>query len=178
MPTELCEHKRPGPIFIEDFHGNTHEVVLTPGDILFYESTKCFHGRPRRLNGSWYSSLFVHCKCSLNVASLTGTNGLLLNSHRNIVFFSPDYPSKDWYDLNHELEAHYAVPPQWAEDPPLPKKQMRLEMVGTSMRHPDCDDGWCYTKDAVKWGGPGIENYWITPTQEKIPFHPKVHDEL
>jgi hypothetical protein len=36
------ERRRPEdwPIFIEDLNGNTHEVVLTPGDILFYESSK------------------------------------------------------------------------------------------------------------------------------------------
>ena len=48
------EKAQPWPIFIEDFQGRTHEVILTPGDILFYESSKCFHGRPRRLNGEWY----------------------------------------------------------------------------------------------------------------------------
>ena len=48
------EKADPWPIFIEDFNGRTHEVILTPGDLLFYESSKCFHGRPRRLNGEWY----------------------------------------------------------------------------------------------------------------------------
>lgn len=28
--------------------------------MLFYESSKCFHGRPHKFNGSWYSSVFVH----------------------------------------------------------------------------------------------------------------------
>jgi prolyl 4-hydroxylase len=57
---DSSEDAEPWPIFIEDLHGRTHEVILTPGDILFYESSKLFHGRPRRLNGSWYSSIFVH----------------------------------------------------------------------------------------------------------------------
>jgi len=48
------ENAKPWPIFIEDFQGRTHEVILTPGDILFYESSKCFHGRPKRLDGEWY----------------------------------------------------------------------------------------------------------------------------
>lgn len=50
----------PWPIYIEDFEGNTHGVILTPGDILFYESSKCFHGRPTKFHGSWYTSVFVH----------------------------------------------------------------------------------------------------------------------
>jgi predicted 2-oxoglutarate/Fe(II)-dependent dioxygenase YbiX len=54
------ESTEPWPIFIEDMLGRTHEVTLTPGDILFYESSKCLHGRPRPFNGSWYTSVFVH----------------------------------------------------------------------------------------------------------------------
>jgi len=57
---DSSDDAEPWPIFIEDFQGNTHEVILTSGDILFYESSKCFHGRPRKFNGSWYSSIFVH----------------------------------------------------------------------------------------------------------------------
>uniref|UniRef100_A0A7S4MID0 Fe2OG dioxygenase domain-containing protein n=2 Tax=Odontella aurita TaxID=265563 RepID=A0A7S4MID0_9STRA len=54
------EDSEPWPIFIEDFKGNTNEVVLESGDMLFYESSKCLHGRPRNFTGSWYSSIFVH----------------------------------------------------------------------------------------------------------------------
>ena len=50
----------PWPLVIEDFQGNTNEVVLESGDMLFYESSKCLHGRPKRFKGKWYSSLFVH----------------------------------------------------------------------------------------------------------------------
>jgi len=57
---DSSEDSEPWPILIEDLHGTTHEVTLTSGDILFYESSKCFHGRPRKFNGSWYSSVFVH----------------------------------------------------------------------------------------------------------------------
>jgi hypothetical protein len=50
----------PWPLVIEDFRGNTVEVNLEAGDILLYESSKCYHGRPRPFNGEWYSSLFLH----------------------------------------------------------------------------------------------------------------------
>jgi hypothetical protein len=91
------------PIFIEDFNGNTHEVTLKPGDILFYESSKCVHGRPTKFNGTWYTSLFVHY-----------------------------YPKYGWYYVDHELEAHYAVPPIWDKDPIGELTQPRLQMVETS----------------------------------------------
>jgi len=50
----------PWPLVIEDFQGNTVEVNLEAGDILLYESSKCYHGRPRPFNGEWYTSLFLH----------------------------------------------------------------------------------------------------------------------
>jgi len=50
----------PWPIVIEDFQGNTNQVYLEPGDILFYESSKCFHGRPQTFVGGYYASLFMH----------------------------------------------------------------------------------------------------------------------
>lgn len=52
---DSSEDSEPWPILIEDLQGNTHEVLLTSGDILFYESSKCFHGRPRQFKGTWYS---------------------------------------------------------------------------------------------------------------------------
>jgi len=50
----------PWPLVIEELHGNTHEVILTSGDLVFYESSKVFHGRPHTFKGSWYTSIFVH----------------------------------------------------------------------------------------------------------------------
>ncbi|GAX10029.1 hypothetical protein FisN_25Lh122 [Fistulifera solaris] len=147
---DSSDDAEPWPIFIEDFHGRTHEVILTPGDILFYESSKCFHGRPRKFNGSWYSSIFVHY-----------------------------YPSDGWFDLNHELEAHFAVPPRWAESP-THRTSEKLQMVGTSMMEPNCPDNWCRTQNSIKWSGPGEEGYWIDPQFQKHEFNPVFgdHDEL
>jgi hypothetical protein len=147
---DSSDDAEPWPIFIEDFHGRTHEVILTPGDILFYESSKCFHGRPRPFNGSWYTSVFVHY-----------------------------YPKNDWIEHPHELEAHYAVPPHWADDPVGERRQRKLVMVETSMKEPDCPDEWCRTQNTVKWGGPAEEGVLITPAFEKVPFNPRgFNDEL
>jgi hypothetical protein len=147
------EANEPWPLMIEDFHGRTHEVILAPGDILFYESSKCFHGRPKRLNGKWYSSLFVH-------------------------YYPKLWEGKSWYDRDHKLEAHYAVPPQWKDPAPAVKTQKRLKMVGTSLKEPDCLHDWCRAADSVKWSGPGEEGYWIAPNMQRYPFHPGKRDEL
>lgn len=143
---DSSDDAEPWPLFIEDFHGRTHEVILTPGDILFYESSKCLHGRPRPFNGSWYTSVFVHY-----------------------------YPKLGWIERPHELEAHYAVPPIWADDPPplAERRHDKLLMIETSMKEPDClPDYWCRTRDSIKWGGPAEEGVLMTPAFERIPFHP------
>ncbi|KAK1745532.1 hypothetical protein QTG54_003456 [Skeletonema marinoi] len=77
----------PWPLVIEDFEGNTHEVYLETGDMLLYESSKCFHGRPKRYNGKWYSSLFTH------------------------------YYPVDWDGDELSWDAHYRIPPSWDDEP-------------------------------------------------------------
>jgi hypothetical protein len=146
---DSSDDAEPWPIYIEDFHGQTHEVTLTPGDILFYESSKCFHGRPKPFNGTWYTSVFVHY-----------------------------YPQEGWIDLPHEDEAHYAVPPIWNELPePTSDHQVestvpKLEMVETAMREPHCPNKWCRTMNTISWGGPAEDDILITPAFERIPFNP------
>lgn len=133
------------PIFIEDFNGNTHEVSLTSGDMVFYESSKCNHGRPRRLNGSWYSSIFVHY-----------------------------YPTHGWANKDHFMEGHYAIPPSWNQPvAPKDKKYVPLTMEGTSFREKECPDDWCRTQNTIKWSGPGEEGVWIDPDFRKHPLDPK-----
>jgi hypothetical protein len=129
---DKSEDAEPWPIFIEDFQGNTNEVYLTSGDMLFYESSKCIHGRPRRFNGSWYSNIFVH------------------------------YSPTDWDPEQAALEVSYSIPPTWdvlaPEDPGVEK----LNMTGTGMREPNCPDWWCGTVDTVKWQGPAKEGVVIS----------------
>ena len=144
---DSSEDAEPWPIVIEDFVGNTHEITLTSGDVLFYESSKCFHGRPRPLKGSWYSSVFVH------------------------------YTPLGYEDsVDHSLEAHYSVPPHWNHPDAAPRIQIeetdesppppRLRMAATSMSHPDCPGNWCVADGTLKrWSGPGQEGYWIDADQ-------------
>jgi len=50
------------PIEIVDLDGNQQEVELQPGQMLLYESSKCYHGRPKAFNGKYYASAFMHFK--------------------------------------------------------------------------------------------------------------------
>lgn len=128
---------------IEDFEGQTHEVILTSGDILFYESSKCFHGRPHTFNGSWYSSVFVHY-----------------------------YPKYDYEENFNERERVYAIPNHWRQVPKT-HHETEIAMHGTTFEEPSCPNGWCATQHTKKWSGPGVDGYWTAPTGDKFPFHPK-----
>ncbi|KAL3822175.1 hypothetical protein ACHAXA_008191 [Cyclostephanos tholiformis] len=129
----------PWPLIIEDLHGNTNEVYLEAGDMLLYESSKCFHGRPTRYIGGWYSSLFTH------------------------------YYPVDWDADSIVMDAHYRVPPEWNEVPEERKDAGRdegasggdpteLVVTETSFNEPDCEHGWCNLVDTIKWERPeGLE---------------------
>lgn len=111
----------PWPLIIEDLKGNTNEVYLETGDMLLYESSKCFHGRPKRYNGRWYSSLFTH------------------------------YYPEDWDEEDITMEAHYRIPPEWVDVPEETIEGLdELVVVETSFSEPRCAHKWCGAKGAIK----------------------------
>jgi hypothetical protein len=138
------EDSEPWPIMIEDFEGNLNEAILTSGDVLLYESGKCFHGRPKALKGSWYTSVFVH-------------------------FF----PKGDWQKIDHELESHYAIPPFWNEVPATNDPYPKLRVVGTGMEEPECQDIWCDLNKTVKWNGPAEKDFVITTGKKRYNLYEK-----
>lgn len=142
---DSSEDAEPWPILIEDFEGNTHEVVLASGDMVFYESSKVFHGRPHKFVGSWYSSIFVHY-----------------------------FPKYGWMDsgTDHNLEKHFAVPPAWSNQP-THHFEIPLQMVGTAMKETDCPNEWCQSQYALKWNTSSQHGKWIDPTGCAHDFDPK-----
>ena len=145
------DDSEPWPLVLEDFQGNTNEIVLQVGDLLLYESSKCWHGRPRQFRGSWYSSLFLHYRPAtrtLRAGETTATTMVMRGESKNV--------------QNAILEAHYAVPPHWTRAQPPDARLEALEMVGTSFREPSCPHEWCACVDAVQWQGPGIEGKVIS----------------
>lgn len=54
------DDNNPWPIQIEDHNGDLHSVNLEPGQMLFYESAKCLHGRVKEFRGTYYGSIFLH----------------------------------------------------------------------------------------------------------------------
>lgn len=50
----------PYPIEIQDVSGAYAAVDLKPGEMMFYESAKCFHRRSIPMRGDYYGSVFLH----------------------------------------------------------------------------------------------------------------------
>jgi prolyl 4-hydroxylase len=50
----------PWPLYIEDHNFKPHEVTMEYGDVIFYESTTCLHGRPRQFEGDSYKNMYIH----------------------------------------------------------------------------------------------------------------------
>ncbi len=48
------------PLVIEDNDYRRHEILLQPGELVFYEGARLLHGRPIPLNGKHYANIFVH----------------------------------------------------------------------------------------------------------------------
>ena len=52
----------PWPVEIQDHAERMHEIVMEPGDVVYYESAKCLHGRNRPMKGpnAYFVNLFSH----------------------------------------------------------------------------------------------------------------------
>ena len=52
----------PWPLYIEDHHFKPHQVTMEYGDVIFYESTTCLHGRPTPFAGDSHRNMYIHFK--------------------------------------------------------------------------------------------------------------------
>lgn len=50
----------PWTVEVYDHADRLHEIVMEPGDIVYYESAKALHGRNTPLAGGTYTNLFTH----------------------------------------------------------------------------------------------------------------------
>ena len=103
-----------------------YEVNLEEGEMLFYESAKCMHGRPHPFRGRWYSSLFVHYRpvdWSIDTATIV------------------DAVPPGWMPTDEDMRLDGAALPE-------------LQLSTTGFLNPDCADRWCPLADSVLlWGG-------------------------
>ncbi len=123
------ENDEPWPLVIEDFNGNTNEIFLEAGDLLFYESSKCRHGRPSKFKGEYYSSLFMH------------------------------YYPKDWDNARRITDIHYRIPEMSIWKEPSPRREgdgiNELVVASLCMKEPECEHDWCrLDENTLKFNGP------------------------
>lgn len=52
--------RNPWPLEIYDLADRLHEVYMEPGDIVYYESARCLHGRQQAMEGEFFVNLFSH----------------------------------------------------------------------------------------------------------------------
>ena len=50
------------PLVLIDNYGRECQIILKPGEIVYYESARCRHGRPYPLNGNSFSNIVFHTK--------------------------------------------------------------------------------------------------------------------
>ena len=50
------------PLIIEDNYYRRHNVMLAPGEVIFYEGARLIHGRPIALDGASFANIFCHFK--------------------------------------------------------------------------------------------------------------------
>jgi hypothetical protein len=49
-------------LHIRNHDGSFRKIAMQPGDMVFYESARCIHGRPEPLHGQHYVNAFIHYK--------------------------------------------------------------------------------------------------------------------
>ena len=56
------EVSEPWPLEVIGHDGFAHNITISPGEVILYESHSVLHGRPFELKGSYYANIFVHFK--------------------------------------------------------------------------------------------------------------------
>jgi prolyl 4-hydroxylase len=53
---------KPWKLYIEDHNFKSYQITMEYGDVIFYESTTCLHGRPTPFEGDSYRNMYIHFK--------------------------------------------------------------------------------------------------------------------
>lgn len=50
------------PLVFIDHYGQKQEIIIKPGEIVLYESARCYHGRPKPFKGDNFANIFGHTR--------------------------------------------------------------------------------------------------------------------
>ncbi|KAL3939400.1 MAG: hypothetical protein SGBAC_005868 [Bacillariaceae sp.] len=105
--------EEPWPVEVYDHGGRLHEVVMEPGDVVYYESAKNLHGRNRPLKGKngYYVNLFTH--------------------------YRPFQDGDDWW---RNMEAQPRSPPVMEVEGDCHLDKTKLQTLEQQLGHVECDD--------------------------------------
>lgn len=92
------ENAQPWPLLIEDFEGNTNEVILTPGDVLLYV-------RHCGVLLVLYASLLPSCSCNLSHIAHSNSYAHMVKESSKCVHGRPSKFNGDWYS---SIFVHFA----------------------------------------------------------------------
>jgi len=53
---------KPWELYVEDHNFKPHQITMEYGDVIFYESTTCLHGRPTPFEGDLHRNMYIHFK--------------------------------------------------------------------------------------------------------------------
>jgi prolyl 4-hydroxylase len=53
---------KPWELYIEDHNFKPYQITMEYGDVIFYESTTCLHGRPTPFEGESHRNMYIHFK--------------------------------------------------------------------------------------------------------------------
>jgi prolyl 4-hydroxylase len=60
LDQHVDNNDEPWPLEVFDHQGKAHNVSMSPGDLVLYESHSVIHGRPFPLRGSFFANAFLH----------------------------------------------------------------------------------------------------------------------
>jgi Ankyrin repeats (3 copies) len=85
-----------------DHHGMAKNLTLVPGDMILYESHSIIHGRPYKLNGSYYANLFLQFEplgYSMDLEQrIQSTNTVRIEGDISKMEFLEKAPTKDLFE--------------------------------------------------------------------------------
>lgn len=122
----------PWPLHIED-HGTgvVNRVELRPGQMAFYESARCMHGRPEPLQGDAFANLFVHFRVRADggdwYRKSTGASAAALawGSTHDSLTSANMLPSLEEVERARALEDERRRPPLHIKPPPPRRGSLR-----------------------------------------------------
>lgn len=148
--------KRPWEFNILDHQDRLHSIILEQGEAVFYESTKCLHGRIKPLQGDYYVNLFAHFRPKI-IESNSGDakNNLVSTQFLNLYNDTKSIKKFDLSEINHYKSA----------------SDISSKYVNTTLKMPDigtCNSNGTYVECKGGYYNENQMNNFLTTISPKL----------